>query len=88
MGAARVRHAPEQPLELQGSWQLGYYAGKGKRPLATAEFDISNARRARKMTQAQLADAIGMDQAMISRWESGKVTPNKESMKKLKEILR
>ena len=77
-----------QPLELQGSWQLGYYAGKGKRPLATAEFDISNARRARKMTQTQLADAIGVDQAMISRWESGKVTPNKESMKKLKEILR
>lgn len=76
-----------QPLELQGSWQLGYYAGKGKRPLASAEFDIAAARRAKKMTQAQLAETVGVDQAVISRWESGKVSPNGENLKKLKEIL-
>ena len=35
-----------QPIEIQGSWQLGYYAGKGKRPLAASEFDIAAARKA------------------------------------------
>ena len=76
-----------QPLEIQGAWQLGYYAGRGMHPLAAAEFDISTARRARKMTQAQLAEAMGVDQAVISRWESGKVSPNAENLAKLKEIL-
>ena len=36
-----------QPLEIQGAWQLGYYAGRGMHPLAAAEFDISTARWAR-----------------------------------------
>ena len=76
-----------QPLEIQSSWQLGYYAGKGKRPLAAADFDIASARKAKKMTQVQLADAMGVEQAVISRWESGKVCPNKENLAKLKEIL-
>lgn len=76
-----------QPLEMQSSWQLGYYAGKGKRPLSASEFDIAAARKSKKMTQEQLADAMGVYQAVISRWESGKVSPNKENMKKLKEIL-
>ena len=76
-----------QPLEIQGSWQLGYYAGKGKRLLADAGFDIAAARKAKKLTQAQLADAMGVDQAVISRWESGKVSPNAENLAKLKELL-
>lgn len=76
-----------QPLEIQGSWQLGYYAGKGKRPLAVSEFDIAAARRSKKMTQSQLAEEMGVDQAVVSRWESGKVSPNKENLAKLKEIL-
>ena len=37
-----------QPLEIQGSWQLGYYAGKGRRLLADAGFDIAAARKAKK----------------------------------------
>lgn len=76
-----------QPLEIQGSWQLGYYAGKGKRLLADAGFDIAAARKAKKLTQAQLADAMGVDQAVISRWESGRVSPNAENLAKLKELL-
>lgn len=78
-----------QPLEIQVSWQLGYYAGKSKRPLAREafDFDIVAARKAKGMTQAQLADAMGVDQPVISRWESGKVSPNKENLAKLKEIL-
>lgn len=76
-----------QPLEIQGAWQLGYYAGRGKHPLTSGALDIAAARRARKLTQAQLAEAMGVDQAVISRWESGKVSPNAENLAKLKEIL-
>lgn len=39
------------------------------------------------MTQAQLADAMDVNQAVISRWESGKVSPNAWNLDKLKEIL-
>lgn len=76
-----------QPLEIQGAWQMGYFAGKGTRPLASAEFDIAAARKAKNLTQAQLADAMGVDQAVVSRWESGKVSPNAGNLDKLKEIL-
>ena len=76
-----------QPLALQGSWWLGYYAGLGGKPLAPAEFDIAAARKARGMTQAQLAEAMGVDQAHISRWESGRVRPSAENMNRLRELL-
>lgn len=76
-----------QPLEVQGAWQLGYYAGRGKRPLAAAEFDIAAARKAKKLTQAQLAELVGVDQALVSRWESGRVSPNAENLEKLKKAL-
>ena len=39
------------------------------------------------MTQAQLAEAMGVDQAVISRWEAGKVHPNAANLSKLKGIL-
>lgn len=76
-----------QPLEIQGSWQLGYFAGKGKRPLAEEKLDIAAARKAKKLTQAQLAEQMGVGQALVSRWESGKVSPNKENLARLREIL-
>lgn len=76
-----------QPLELQGSWQLGYYTGRGKLPLSPSGFDIPAARKAKKMTQAQLAEQMDVDQALVSRWESGKVSPNKENLTRLREIL-
>lgn len=75
-----------QPLENQCSWDLGYYAGKSKRPLSGA-FDIAQARKTRGITQAQLANIIGVDQALISRWESGKISPNAENLQKLKDAL-
>ena len=71
----------------KGSWQLGYFAGRAKKPLAEESFNISAARRAKKLTQAQLADQMGVDQALVSRWESGKVSPNKDNLSRLKEIL-
>lgn len=76
-----------QPLEIQGSWQLGYYAGRAKSPLPPAALDIAAARKAKGMTQAQLAEQMGVDQALVSRWEAGKVQPNHENMAKLRSIL-
>lgn len=79
---------PYQPLELQGSWQMGYYAGKSGSPLAREAFNIQSARKAKGMTQSQLAEAVGVGQDQISRWESGKVSPNAQNLSKLKEILK
>lgn len=75
-----------QPLENQGAWQLGYYAGRAGKPLPE-EFDIAAARKRKGLTQAQLAELVGVDQALVSRWESGRVKPNPESMQKLREVL-
>lgn len=78
---------PVQSLENQGAWDLGYYAGKSGRPLSSDAFDIAAARKRKKLTQAQLADTIGVTQAQVSKWESGKVSPNKEHLKKIKDAL-
>lgn len=76
-----------QPLEVQGAWQMGYFAGRCKRPLAPEAFDIAAARKSKKLTQAQLAEQMGVDQALISRWESGKVTPNSDNLARIKTLL-
>lgn len=39
------------------------------------------------MTQAQLADAIGVAQNHISRWERGTVAPSVETLRKMAEIF-
>lgn len=75
-----------QPLENQSSWQLGYYAGRAGKPL-TGDFDIAASRRRKGLTQAQLAELVGVDQALVSRWESGRVKPGHESVAKLREVL-
>lgn len=78
-----------EPLDAERTamWQLGAYHARSGKPLEIGSFDIAAARKSKKMTQTQLAEAMGVEQAAISRWESGKVSPNKENLKKLKEIL-
>lgn len=75
----------EMPRQL--SWQLGVYQAKSGKPLPPEGMDIETMRRAKKLTQAQLAELMGVGQDVISRWESGKVTPSKRNQEKLKEIL-
>ena len=75
-----------QPLENQSSWQLGYYAGRAGKPLPE-ELDIAAARKKKGLTQAQLAELVGVDQALVSRWESGRVKPSPESVEKIREAL-
>ena len=48
---------------------------------------FSAARKRKGLTQAQLAELVGVDQALVSRWESGRVKPNAESMEKLSAFV-
>ena len=76
-----------QPLGQQGAWNLGYFAGREVHALMPAEFDVAAARREKGWTQAQLAEQMGVDQAVLSRWESGRVQPNPDNLARLKELL-
>ncbi len=76
-----------QPLEIQGSWQFGYFRGLGKNPLPPQKMDIKVMRIAKGLTQTQLAAELGIDQAVISRWERGTANPTEKDLAKLKEIL-
>lgn len=76
-----------QPLEIQSSWQLGYFKGLSGNPLPGSEIDIKTKRIAKGMTQAQLAADLGVDQAVISRWEKGTVKPSEENLARLKKSL-
>ncbi len=42
--------------------------------------ELIKARRHRKMTQAQLAEKMGVTQGVVSRWESGKYSPKLETI--------
>lgn len=75
------------PIDQQGSWQLGYYAGLAGKPLSPDTFDVAAARKAKGLTQAQLAKMVGVEQSMVSHWETGRLAPSKEKLKKLREIF-
>jgi len=48
---------------------------------------IQKARRAKKLTQAQLAQLIGVDNITISRWERREFVPSGENLLKLAKAL-
>ena len=76
------------PLPVQGSWQLGYYKALGGSPLPPAlAFDIKSRRQAKGWTQARLADEMGVEQAQISRWETGVNKPNNDTLRRIQELL-
>lgn len=75
------------PLDQQGSWQMGYYCAKAGHPIPPNELDIRSLRKAAGMTQQQLADAVGVTQTMVARWETGRAKPSAKNAKKIKELL-
>lgn len=56
-------------------------------PRITNSSPIARARLAKGWTQAQLADAIGVCQQMIGRWETGRRNPKKESLMRIGKAL-
>lgn len=56
------------------------------------EFSVAKAlikaRGKADLTQAQLAERIGTDQANISRWEGGTATPNVKTLRRIARAMR
>lgn len=48
---------------------------------------IITARKSLGLNQAEFADALGVDQATISRWESGKITPSGPAIRLLGRLV-
>lgn len=49
--------------------------------------ELIAARKARHMTQKQLADAVSVSRSMISHWENGRARPDIESVHRLSQVL-
>lgn len=60
-----------------------------KRGTAVEKFgeQLSAARKAKKYTQEQLAEKLSISRTNISRWESGKMIPDLDTIKQLSRIL-
>lgn len=78
---------PVQPLEMQSEWQRGYYAARAGR-LLDGSYDIAGRRRRAGMTQAQLAEALGVTQAFVSAIESGAKKVPEDMEQKIRNILK
>ena len=50
--------------------------------------DILQARKAKGMTQEQLASAMGVSRQLVSHWENGRAEPTAQQREKLNEVLR
>ncbi|SFB82658.1 Helix-turn-helix domain-containing protein [Marinospirillum celere] len=48
---------------------------------------IKRLRRAKNLTQQQLADLLNIDQGAVSRWERGHITPSARYRKELEQVL-
>ena len=48
---------------------------------------IATARRAKKLTQAMLAEALGVSTEAVSKWEQNKYVPSPDKMEKLDAVL-
>ena len=57
------------------------------KPVQNFSERLSQARKARQMTQAELAKRMHVSRQMVSHWENGRVTPNEETARQLCELL-
>lgn len=49
---------------------------------------LKDIREKRKMTQQELADAIGVDRSTVTKWELGVNSPSGKTLLRLGEILK
>lgn len=85
---------PTLPLELQSSWWLGYYheiADRQKKNPNRSEVKtygetVAHRRKAKGMSQVELAEKIGTQQSTIARIERGQMLPDKW-MSKIDAVL-
>lgn len=49
--------------------------------------DIAQARKTLKLSQAQLAEALGVNQTTISRFENGDLVPNVRTVLAIRALL-
>lgn len=49
--------------------------------------NIKRIRKARNLTQDEVAEACGVDRATISKWETGEFSPRVDKLVKLANIL-
>ena len=71
---------------IKKAWHIGYRHGIQRRPLVDT-IDIAALRAQNNITQAQLAQMLGVQVMQISRWENWKVLPDKQTVIKLKKLL-
>ncbi|WP_411503455.1 helix-turn-helix transcriptional regulator [Brevibacillus centrosporus] len=50
--------------------------------------NIASIRKRKKITQQELADAIGMERTSLSQIETGRYCPRAETMKKISDYLK
>ena len=76
-----------QPMDRQSSWQLGYFAGFGGRPLQRVRPEsLQAARKAAGLTQAALAEKAGVNIRQIQKLESGEIEAGNMTVKNLLAI--
>jgi transcriptional regulator with XRE-family HTH domain len=68
---------PEKPAEQQPNVEV---------PAFSIANEIKSARRALKLTQAELAEGIGVDQGTVSRWERG-AEPTLDNIRAITEFV-
>lgn len=56
-------------------------------PRRTNDSPIAAARIDKGMTQKQLADALGVGQSIIARWETGGRVPKMQTLQRIAEAL-
>ena len=48
---------------------------------------IKEARRRKKLTQEQLAEQLGVQRAVVSKYETGRITPSVKQAQKIAAVL-
>lgn len=76
------------PLEEQNYWWMGYYHRRDSvsKPVVRNQF-VKDIRANKGLSQADVAEAIGVSQAAYNKWEAGKMRLSPENLSRLADVL-